>query len=110
MQVYKKNISTLLIISISLLVFILPLSSYRALGQNYSKQAKAIIKDAKQLEKTGGAIPLIADKYVLAAELKPGDPEVNFAAGKYLLSTTNRHRALRYLKRVDKLDPEFDEL
>ena len=79
------------------------------MAQDYSRKVKSIVKDAVKLEKAGGSVKLIADKYVLAAELQPTDPGVNFQAGKYLLSTTNRHRALRYLKRVEQLEPDFDE-
>lgn len=109
MQVYKKNMSAYSnYLKVIAFTFCL-LSGLTCVGQ-YAKQVKAIVKDAEKLEKNGGPISLITDKYVLAAELKPEDSELNFKAGTLLLSTTNRHRALRYLQRVQERDAKFHEL
>ena len=96
-----RNISALLFFVLIFICF------QTSLAQDNKETARQFLETAEEIMRETRAIEDAKDLFIQAADLDPENIRANWMAGDVLLKTTNKDRSVKYLERVQQLDPEY---
>jgi len=96
-----RNISTTLFFVLIFICF------QASLAQNNKETARQFLETAEEIMRETRAIEDAKDLFIQAADLDPENIRANWMAGDVLLKTTNKDRSVKYLERVQALDPDY---